>query len=457
MADLAALYPQHVAALRQTYGSLLDQEPPGTLLILHSGSLTYRFADDQPYPFQATPHFRAWLPLNLPECFLVLGAGDLPRLYYWQPEDFWYEPPQAPAGFWTEFFDLRVVSQKHQIFSEIQPAQAIYLGSNPTLAQSKGFRAVNPDSWVHALNYARSVKSAYEIACVRAANGVGVRGHQAAQQAFVAGASEYEIYLAFLAATGQQEHQCPYPPIVGLGLHASILHYEGKQPTRNGERSFLLDAGATCHGYASDITRTHVLEDGTAGSQHFAALIQQLDELQQRLIAAVRPGVAFLDLHEQAHRGVAEILQATGLVNLPPDQIFDQGITATFLPHGLGHLLGIQVHDVAGHYRDATGALNPPPPRYPFLRLTHTLRPGQVLTMEPGLYFIPALLAQLAATPQAAAVDWGLIDQLRPYGGIRIEDNVAVTPEGCENLTRPWFEAGETAPDPAATDPVAKG
>lgn len=434
MQALADLYPQHLETLKRTYAGL---SLPGALepvVVIHSGSLQYRFADDQPYPFQATPHFQVWLPLNLPECSLVLRPGAMPRLYYWQPEDFWYEPPQAPEGFWTEFFEIRVVQQADAVFADLQPEQIVYIGSNAALARQKGVQHINPAAWIHALNYARTVKSDYEITCMREANRIGARGHQAARDAFWAGASEYEIHTAFLTASGQLEHQCPYPPIIALGDRSSILHYEGKRQQPRGAASFLIDAGATFNGYCSDITRTHACD-----SSLFAELIQRVDQLQQRLVSAARPGVAYLSLHEQAHQAVAALLHETGLVKLAPDVLFERDITSTFLPHGLGHLLGIQVHDVGGHYRDASGALQLPPERYPFLRFTQTLRVGQVFTVEPGFYLIASLLDKLQASEYAGAVDWQAIERLRPYGGIRIEDNVAVTETGCENLTRPAF------------------
>ncbi len=118
---------------------------------------------------------------------------------------------------------------------------------------------------------------------------------------------------------------------------------------------------------------------------------------------------------------------------------FELGITRTFLPHGLGHLLGIQTHDVGGQQTSPTGGLSPPPTAYPALRLTRTVEPGQVFTIEPGIYFIPKLLKELSASEHAQAVDWERVDAFLPHGGIRIEDNVFVGTESVENLTRDAF------------------
>jgi Xaa-Pro dipeptidase len=107
------------------------------------------------------------------------------------------------------------------------------------------------------------------------------------------------------------------------------------------------------------------------------------------------------------------------------------------MPHGLGHHLGLQVHDVAGHQVDAAGTVVDPPPEHPFLRTTRPLAEGHLVTIEPGLYFIPMLLEPVREGEHSASVDWALVDDLVLRGGIRIEDDVWVTPDGGEDLTRP--------------------
>ena len=114
------------------------------------------------------------------------------------------------------------------------------------------------------------------------------------------------------------------------------------------------------------------------------------------------------------------------------DRAVAEGVTRAFCPHGLGHSLGLQVHDVAG-LRHPDGSPAPAPEHHPALRLTRTLRPGMVVTIEPGLYFIDMLLAPLRNTK--LPINWALVDQLSPCGGIRIEDNVVVTESGFSNVT----------------------
>ncbi|WP_348680717.1 M24 family metallopeptidase, partial [Marinobacter nauticus] len=221
--------------------------------------------------------------------------------------------------------------------------------------------------------------------------------------------------------------EAPYHSIIGLNEHAGTLHYQYydlKPPRR--PRSLLIDAGVRYRGYCSDITRT------TAGPDEprFTALVHGLEKLQLRLCEMVSPGVDYVDIHRKAHLGIAALLSASGLVSgLPDEAVVEQGITRAFFPHGIGHFLGIQVHDVAGKP-------TPSPEDAPFLRLTRTLEASMVVTIEPGLYFIPSLLEPLLNGPEAQYLNRALIDELKSCGGIRIEDNVVVTASGARNLTR---------------------
>ena len=224
----------------------------------------------------------------------------------------------------------------------------------------------------------------------------------------------------------------PYTGIVALNEHAAILHYmqcDTEAPAHN--RSFLIDAGANFHGYAADITRTYSRQD-----DRFADLIARVDKVTQTLGDTLKPNVSYSDIHVLAHDGIAQILHDVGLVNLTPQEIVEQGITRTFFPHGIGHFLGLQVHDVGGLINDDRGTPKPPPEDHPFLRCTRIVEPRQVFTIEPGLYFIDSLLADLKSTQASKYINWDKVELYRPYGGIRIEDNIIVHRDRNENMTR---------------------
>ena len=164
-----------------------------------------------------------------------------------------------------------------------------------------------------------------------------------------------------------------------------------------------------------------------------------MDDMQRAVIKQVHAGLDYRDLHIETHRLLAGVLVDADLATGDPETLLATGVTSAFFPHGLGHLIGLQVHDVAGHMSDASGTTIDPPSGHPFLRLTRVLQEDMVLTIEPGLYIIDMLLDNLRGSPAEDHVNWHTVDLLRPYGGIRIEDNIRVLADSAENLTRDAF------------------
>ncbi len=161
-----------------------------------------------------------------------------------------------------------------------------------------------------------------------------------------------------------------------------------------------------------------------------------MDHVQQALCASVRAGVDWRDVHISSHRLIAELLHDSDVIYCDADEAVETGLSSVFLPHGLGHLLGLQVHDVGGFAKSPEGGTIPRPEGHPYLRLTRVLEENFVVTMEPGLYFIDQLLESAKGDHRGAKINWARVEQFRPFGGIRIEDNLAITASGCENLTR---------------------
>ncbi|HRQ64287.1 MAG TPA: Xaa-Pro dipeptidase [Xanthomonadaceae bacterium] len=433
--DLAPLYADHVKLLQQRTEALLAETGHDHLLIA-SGRERCLFLDDRPYPFRANPHFLHWLPLEShSDGWLVISPGKRPHLLYHQPQDYWHLPPSDPEGFWVEHFDITILRRPEDAPSAL-PATAARMAviGEPEWAVGD-IVPDNPPQILHPLHFQRAWKSAYELECMRRANRRAVRGHLAAEGAFRAGLSEADIQRSYLAACQHAEDDTPYRNIVGLNEHAAVLHYQHRDahPPRR-HRTLLIDAGASYNGYAADITRTF-----TSGDALFDALIEAVDAVQRELVAGVRQGVDYRDLHIDAHRRLAGVLRDLDLVGMDPDVMVETGISAVFFPHGLGHYIGLQVHDVGGFMKNAAGELIDRPADHPYLRLTRTLEPDQVLTIEPGLYFIPMLLDELRRGPYATDVHWGEIERLLPFGGVRIEDDVRVTWSEPENLTRDAF------------------
>jgi Xaa-Pro dipeptidase len=439
--ELGQLYPAHVQAIKARHDHALEKAG-GSHAVIFSGAPRLVFLDDYHYPFKANPHFIGWLPLtSTPYCYLIHTPGELPILVYYQEKDYWHTPPADPQGYWTEHFDIRVVHSVDDVAKHLPEDRdkCILIGEVDDSAHAFGIERINPGSAINILHYARGVKTGYELACMRAASHRGVTGHLAAEEAFRAGMSEYEIHFAYCQAVDHTENELPYGNIIALNEHGAIMHYQHQARQAPPEiRSFLIDAGARVNGYASDITRTYSYSDS-----EFQEFVDRMDALQLELVSEVKAGLDFKDLHLMTHRKVADLLVAMDLATGSVDALIENDVTAAFFPTGLGHLLGIQVHDVGGFMEDEDGNTIDRPSGHPWLRLTRTLQVDQVLTVEPGAYVIDMLLENLEGTPGAAMVNKHKVDWLRPFGGARVEDNVRVLEDGCENFTRAAFASGD--------------
>ena len=433
-AQLSQTYPQHITELQSRTREALQRESIDGLII-HSGQSKRLFLDDNNYPFKVNPQFKAWLPvLDNPNCWLIVNGVDKPKLVFYRPKDFWHKVPDEPSEFWAEQFDIVLLAQadaveKHLPFDKSKYA---YIGEYVEVAKALGFELVNPDRVMHYMNYQRAYKTDYELICMREANRIAVDGHRAAKIAFEQGLSEFDINLAYLCAVRQSDNQVPYNNIIALNENASILHYtELNAETVADSRSFLIDAGANFNGYASDITRTYSAESGL-----FADLIQNMHQITLQCAEELKPGVSYVQIHTSAYQQIAALLCQSGIVNLATDDLLETNIVSTFFPHGIGHFLGLQVHDMGGHVSDDRGTPCAAPAAHPFLRLTRNVEARQVFTIEPGLYLIESLLADLKSTEHSKFINWNVIDSLRPFGGIRIEDNIIVHRDKNENMTR---------------------
>ncbi|WP_192459329.1 Xaa-Pro dipeptidase [Musicola keenii] len=438
METLTSLYHQHVTTLQQRTRAVLERYQLDALLI-HSGELLTVFLDDHAYPFKANPQFKAWLPVTqVPNCWLWVDGVNRPTLWFYSPVDYWYNVAPVPDSFWTGDVDIQVLRKADDIGHQLPAARqrVAYLGAVPQRALNLGITPenCNPKGVLDYLHYHRAYKTDYELACMREAQKTAVVGHRAALEAFQAGMSEFDINLAYLTATGHRDTNVPYDNIVALNEHAAVLHYTQLDHQTPAEfRSFLIDAGAEYNGYAADITRTYAAEPDS----DFAALVKDMKREQLALIDTLKVGVRYTDYHLQMHQRIAKLLKQHQLVNgLSEETMVEQGFTAPFLPHGLGHPLGLQVHDVGGFMQDDSGTSLAAPKAHPYLRCTRILEPRMVLTIEPGFYFIDSLLEPWRQGASQQYFDWRKIDALRPFGGVRVEDNIVMHDKRVENLTR---------------------
>jgi Xaa-Pro dipeptidase len=436
--DLHPLYADHLATLKSRADAALALAGRDHLVIA-AGTPRYEFLDDRPYPFAVNPWFKHWLPVTkAPGSWIVYTPGRKPKLVYLQPHDYWHVVPEAPAGYWVEHFDIAIIREAGEVAQHLPKdvARCAIVGEDN--AAIGAYMPDNPRALVDYLHYHRTYKTPYELAMMRVASKIGARAHRAAEAAFHSGESEFGIHMAYIGAARQTDLELPYSNIIALNEHGAVLHYTdlNHAPPAHAH-SFLIDAGASFHGYASDITRTYA----GAGAGEFGALIDAVDAAQRGFASKVRAGQSYPELHVHAHHVLAGILAGHGFIRMSAESAVESGVSSAFFPHGLGHGIGLQVHDVAGFQQGELGGTIPKPPGHPYLRLTRTLEPGMVTTIEPGLYFIDMLLAELRQKPVAKDVAWDKVDAFRKYGGIRIEDDVVCTDGEPENLTRDAFAA----------------
>ncbi len=436
--SLAALYETHIAT-RQEKAAVALAETGFDGLLIHSGEPFTYFADDREAAFNPTPHFAHWVPAEGPRHLLRIAPNKTPLLVRVMPRDFWYAEPAPAPDFVRDAVDVVDVATPEEAWKAAGPLKGFaFLGTALAEASAAAIAAPaqNPETLVARLDWDRSYKTPYEIEQLAEATLRAARGFAAAKARFLSGGSELQIHLDYVAAVAQTEESLPYTTIVGLNERAATLHYHGKRGREAAPGNVLLiDAGARTRFYGCDITRTFT-RGGDGTHREFLALLEGMEKLQRHLADTARPGRPYLEHHLEAHRLIASLLVETGLLKTTAEEAYDAGLTRPFFPHGLGHFLGIQVHDVSGHQTARTGGRTPPPEEHAALRTTRTIEEGQVFTIEPGLYFIPMLLSPHREGPHREAFDWPLIDALTSHGGIRIEDNVYVGKYANRNLTR---------------------
>ncbi|HVL57846.1 MAG TPA: Xaa-Pro aminopeptidase [Burkholderiaceae bacterium] len=262
------------------------------------------------------------------------------------------------------------------------------------------------------LDEMRLIKDAVEIDIMRRAARISADAHVRAMKAARPGRFEYEIEAELLHEFRRRGSQFPaYGSIVATGRNACVLHYrENSAQLRDGEL-LLIDAGCELDGYASDITRTFPVSGRFSAAQR--TLYEIVLAAQAAAVDATRPGARFVEPHQAAVRVLAQGMIDCGLIEGPLDAAIDSGAYRRFYMHRTGHWLGMDVHD-CGEYREPGETAEPGAER-PW----RILRPGMVLTIEPGIY------VRAAADVPAQFHDIG----------IRIEDDALVTDAGCELLT----------------------
>ena len=289
---------------------------------------------------------------------------------------------------------------------------------------------------INAVVKLRSKKSAEEIAELERAAAIGYKMHTAAMKLAKPGVTEHYIGGVLEGIAHQYGSGVSFQSIVSM--HGEILHgYPSTRPLEAG-RLLLCDAGAeTIEHYCSDHTRTTPIGGKyTVRQRDIYDIVVDCHDLA---LTHARPGVKWWDVHMAVCRLMTERLKALGLMKGDVDEAVKAGAHALFLPHGLGHMMGMDVHDMEGLGQIYVGYDDEVRPSTQFgtnaLRFARRLEEGFVVTDEPGIYFIPDLIDLWRANgTNAEFLCFDEIEKYKDFGGVRIEDDVLITADGCRFL-----------------------
>lgn len=407
----------NIASRRQRAADVL--RPFNVSVLIAAGSpVGIPGGQDQQYPFIAHPQYR-WLT----------DSGRPGGALVFDPQEGW--------------LDFRVpVSKDEQIWEGAEAAElpegvrnasglAAWMNARGTVARLEGASEMERGV-TDALLHLRRAKDPAEVALIERAVKATARGFAGLPSWIAPGASEREVAVRleaemFLAGADRMG----YGTIVGTGVHSAVLHWPPTATRMQDGELVLVDAGGEVEGYTADVTRVYPVSGRWSGAQ--SELHQILLTAQIQAVAECREGAEWGELHTRTAHRLADGLRSLGLLTVSADEAVDSEAIALFFPHGLGHMLGMGV-------RDASGAEPGREPGRRFagarVRMDLPLREGYLVTVEPGLYFIPPLLDDPELRSRhAGRVAWEKLEPWRALGGMRIEDNVLVTAGDPRNLT----------------------
>jgi len=428
--------------------TIIREQAGGDMILWLGHILQPRNYADNAYPFRQNSHFLYYTGLAEPDMAMLSFPEFNHDVLFTKPTSIddivWTGPKPSPEDLAREA-GIDTVEDIERLREHIAKAQSrnIKIHYLPPYQYSALFRLaqllnveigeVVPNSSQALMEMVagqRSIKSDIEVAEIEEALSVTDRMHRACMAAVRPGMRASELAGLIQGIALSSDLQQAYPPIVTV--RGEVLHNHSYDEILSDGQLLLNDSGVeSVMCYASDITRTFPVSGRFSSVQ--AEIYQIVLRMQLGTISTIKPGISYREIHLGACRILAEGLRTMGLMQGNPSDAVEAGAHALFFPHGIGHMMGLDVHDmedlgdIVGHKKEKKSGqfgLN-------FLRLSRPLESGFVLTVEPGIYFIPALIDRWQQEQRHKEfINYDKIDAFRGFGGIRIEDNILVTPAG---------------------------
>ncbi|MEM8583394.1 MAG: aminopeptidase P family protein [Bacteroidota bacterium] len=401
------------------------------------------------YPFRQDSNFRYYAGIDRPGLHLLMDAATGEATLYGQDlslDDIVWMGTQASIRELAQLVGVSTCGSPEDLNSKLERNSSGVHYLPPYRERRKNWlqkylgHSDQPSKVLtEAVIAMRSVKSEGEIVEMERAVNTSRAMHHAAMDAAKSGMLEAEIAGLIEGIAIQAGGRLAYPAIVTR--HGHILHnHDHTNELQEGDL-LLIDSGAEAtSGYAGDITRTFCI--GQEMDDRQEAVYNIVKEAEESVIRDLRPGVLYRTYHDQASIIIAKGLKELGLMKGDPEEAVAAGAHALFFPHGLGHMIGLDVHDMEDLGENMVGYDEQVKRSDQFgtayLRLGKSLQTGYVITVEPGIYFIPALMDQWQTEGKFKNfIDYNAVAAYRDFGGIRIEDNVLITDSGSRVLGEP--------------------
>jgi Xaa-Pro aminopeptidase len=431
----------------------IREEVGGGVILWIGHNLQPRNYADNAFPFRQNSHFLYYTGLSEPDLALLSFPEPDNDILFAKPTDIddivWSGPGRTQAELARDA-GIEIVEDAGNLYDYLAkarnqrtPIHYLMPYQSSSLYRATQLLGAEPEEIAHGASQVlmeqvarqRSIKSEEEIEEIEEALAITGRMHRACMAAARAGMRESELSGLIQGIALAEDRQQAYPPIVTV--HGEVLHNHSYDNLLEDGLLLLNDSGVESPKYyASDITRTFPVSGRFTDVQ--AEIYELVLRMQLGTIEKIRPGISYREVHLHACGILTEGLCAMGLMKGNPLNAVDAGAHALLFPHGIGHMMGLDVHDmedlgdVVGYgkkeRRSNQFGLN-------YLRLSRPLECGFVLTVEPGIYFIPALIDRWEKDRlHEEFINYERINRLRGFGGIRTEDNILVTSNGARVL-----------------------